>query len=152
MNQIQNTKSNYSNLTGIPGMDTQHNDLLSMCDSLLDILEKSDISSDFAVKSVREIIETLKSHFSAEENLLTLTNFPQRAEHTAQHKEQFELLLNELDALLERKNPEISCFVNHLRDVVLTQINVFDRDYAVHINNLMGMRDKLSFSAAGIRG
>ena len=137
-------------LTGIPGIDSQHKEIVSMCNTLLKNLEKGN-SPDSAYASVEEIMRELKSHCSTEEYLLDMIGFPRAAQHKAQHKKFFAALNRKLKPLKNSECSKTGNFILTLRENLLAHISDYDKKYAVHIENLMALRKKFSITALKAR-
>jgi len=137
-------------LTGIPGIDSQHNEIFLMFKVLLKRLVKKDISLAAAYSSVEEIMKCLKSHCSTEEHLLDMIGFPKALEHKTHHKKLLRKLNRELK-IIESSKGEIGCFARTLWDIVRAHILDSDREYAIHIENLISMRKKYNITALKAR-
>ena len=147
MGKRMTAKLNPMYSTGIPGIDIQHNELISICNNTLDILEKTNPSFDSVAVFAEDILKCLKSHRSTEENLLKMVGFPKTAEHMAQHKILYYQLKEVMKALKNNDCTEISHYVFSFRNALLTHISVFDREYTDHIEEIITLKKKFNISA-----
>ena len=138
-------------LTGIPGIDVQHEELFFTCDTLRKSSVRKNASLDSIIASAGEFLKNLKTHYTVEETLLEMIGFPKAAEHKAQHRKLFNVLKKEIKALKSNENPEISRFAHSLQDALINHIAVSDREYTVHIESLIEMRKKFNITALKAR-
>jgi len=134
-------------LTGIPGIDRQHDELLFMCDALQHRIQNDNPSPDFIDLSIQEIMGRFKSHFVTEENLLEMIGFPDAAGHKTEHKKIHNKLNKKLKALKEKRKVNFTRFVSSFRETICNHINTFDRGYTVHIEKLMHLKKKYKITA-----
>ena len=134
-------------LTGIPGIDDQHAEMIFMCDSILNRIKKESPSQEVIDLSIQEIIGCFKSHIVTEENLLEMIGFPEAAVHKAEHKKIFSKLDKKKSELGANKKAGFSRFVSSFRETIFNHIDVFDREYTVHIEKLMGLKKKYKITA-----
>jgi len=137
--------SEYS--TGIPGIDNQHSELFFMCNVLLKNLVKENHPPDAAYLSAQDIMRNLKNHCSTEEYLLDMVGFPKTPDHKIQHKKIFKTLNKELKAIKNSKGSDVSRFVRTFRDSLRTHISDADSEYAIHVKNLIFLRNKYNITA-----
>ena len=134
-------------LTGIPGIDSQHAEILFMCDALKNRIEEENPSPEFMNLSIQEIMHCFKSHTVTEENLLEMIGFPHAAKHKAEHKKIYSKLTKKNEALKKNKKVGVSRFVSSLRETIYNHVNVFDREYTIHIEKLMDLKKKYKITA-----
>jgi len=149
MEHTAKTDLNKINKTGIPGIDSKHEELIFMLDAFLDSLKKNVLSLDFIYTSLEGIMSCLGSHFVTEEGLLEIIGFPKIADHKAQHKEYMNMFTKELKALNNNKNVEIAKiihFVQAFRDTAIFHFAVSDADYINFIEKLLDMKEKFNIS------
>lgn len=155
MDQCPKIEISQNRITGIPGIDAQHKELFFVFDSFLKSLQKKDFSEDFVHSNIQTIIVHLLSHFSTEENLMEMISFPKLKEHKDQHRNIINVLKNETKNLANITGSEIRKLVLSFQHKILTHIDVFDREYALFIENLMDARKKFNittFEAQQIAG
>lgn len=151
MKQKEPIKLEPQYITGIPGIDDQHTRLIAMCNSVLDNLEKKDVSFESVSASVQEIVDELKSHFSTEESLMEMIGFPEIAGHKTQHEKLGKLFSEELKNLNKDVNAETSRSVCTMRDSELEHMAVYDIEYAIHIEKIISLRQKFNITALKAR-
>ena len=144
-------KLKLSRSTGIPGIDIQHNELFAMLNSLLDILEKPDASTDSVIVSVEELVGAMKSHYSTEENLFLMINFPRIEEHKALHRKLLAQLRKVLKTLPKNGISGASVLLRVFCDDLIDHFAVYDREYSDHIEKLLSLRKKFNISALKAR-
>jgi len=140
-------------VTGIPGIDSQHTELVFMLDAFLGSLKKDDLTLDFIYATLEGIMSSLKCHFLTEEGLMEIIDFPKIADHKAQHKEYICLFARELKALNNKhvEKVKIIQFVQAFRDTVIFHFTVSDGDYIGYIEKLITMREKFDISVLRAR-
>ena len=133
-------------LTGIPGIDKQHNDFLDMSETLLDRLEKEKPSIDYVSVTFQGIMKLIKIHFETEETLMDMIAFPKAEEHKAKHREIIRLLNKNKRLIKNRDNDELKRIVGDFKNTVYEHITDFDREYAAHIENLIAIKQKFNIT------
>ena len=134
-------------IVGIPGIDDQHNDLFMQFTALLDYLEKENRSFDYIYASLQKITEALETHFSTEESLMEMICFTGIENHKNQHNRLHKQLSDISDTLSREKDVQINQSLYSLRDAKLEHIASGDAEYAVHIENLMALKQKFNITA-----
>jgi len=134
-------------ITGIPGIDEQHNELAAQLAALLNHLGKGKPSSDFICDSFKKIMESLQLHFSTEENLLGMIGFPKKVEHISLHEKLYNQFSELAGAFEKTGDVNISDAVSALRDAGMEHIAVCDAEYAAHIEKLMALKQKYNITA-----
>ena len=150
MGRKPTVKLNAVHLTGIPGIDVQHNELFFMSNAL-NSLKKEKASPDSACAAAQELITHFKLHCTIEEGLLDMIAFPRAEEHKAQHKKLLAMLRKNLKALTNSKTPDIGSFAHIFQDAMLAHISDYDREYVTHIDNLIDVRKKYKITALRAR-
>jgi hemerythrin-like metal-binding protein len=110
-------------------------------------LKNTNPSPDIVWETVQCILSHLRSHLSAEENLMEMIAFPKAEEHKTQHKNILDMLAGEMSVLREKDNDKIRRFVKSYRHIAFTHISVYDREYVNFIENLMSARKKFNISS-----
>jgi len=134
-------------LTGIPGIDSQHTELVFMCDSLISRIEKENPTPDFINLSIQEIMGRFKFHFVTEENLMEMIGFPDTAKHKAEHKKIFNKLNKKLKTFKDTRKSGFTRFVRSFKESIRKHIYVYDRAYTAHIEKLMDLKKKYNITA-----
>jgi diguanylate cyclase (GGDEF)-like protein/hemerythrin-like metal-binding protein/PAS domain S-box-containing protein len=70
---------------GHPVIDAQHQSLVQLCNELLGVMLRARFTSEVAVL-IQRLLEEIKDHFKAEEEILGSTKFPGLKEHAEEHK------------------------------------------------------------------
>jgi len=135
---------NHPSITGIPGIDIQHNELILKLDDFINSLKDNSLSPAASQAVIQEIFENLTSHLSSEENLLEMVQYPKAAEHKAQHKNILNMVKGEMEILKDIDNSKLGRFMRSYRHIGLTHILVFDREYVNYIETLMTSKKKFS--------
>jgi len=135
-------------ITGIPGIDTQHNEIFTMLDHLLDSLENEKSSRDDINTAIHDIFDKMRTHIATEESLMEMIDFPKAAEHKAQHDNLFNMLAEESKILNSRDNAKISRFLRSYQHIAITHISIFDREYVNHIEKFKATKSTFRKSLA----
>jgi hemerythrin len=120
--------------TGIEMIDSQHKELVTLTNQLYHACLTGSTVADAAFKeAMGRMVEYVRFHLSAEQELLERVNYPNYAAHKKQHDN---LVINILEAAKEfdegRKFVP-NQFVRSLKDWIFGHIAVFDRSYATYI-------------------
>lgn len=145
----------YIAFTGIPGIDSQHSELIFMLDAFTDNLKKDDPDADFIYNSMDGILSFMKSHFVTEEKLIEMMGFTKITDHKAQHKECIELFLKELKTLNEKDftKAKLIQFIRAFRDTAIVHFSISDGDYVNYMEKLLsgrGKRDSIVSNARAV--
>ena len=138
-------------LTGIPGIDMQHTELFFFCSKLLGNLKDGSFSPDLASESVKEILEGLEAHYLTEEILLDMIDFPRMAEHKTKHEKILNEVKDNIGAFSTANAVEMGRIIRAFRDNLLTHISVFDREYVLHVENIISLKEKFKITALKAR-
>lgn len=120
----------------IPSLDNEHKLLVSLInDMALALLYHGDLRKKAVNDSLQRLSRYIRAHFESEERFLMFNNYP---DFNA-HKEQHELLLDELGAF-ERKfkagdQPFNSRMLLFLKDWLVRHIILHDCKFAVYYND-----------------
>ena len=134
-------------IIGIPGIDLQHSELLRKCNELLDCLERQTEPRDSILVQIQKIIEELRLHFDTEQILLDMIDFPGKDKQRSNHQELLGLLVRNPELFTKRSNDEIKVLISTFRDSYLVHILESDREFAIHIENLMKIKQKYNITA-----
>ena len=120
--------------TGIPLIDEQHRELVSLTNQLYQacLTGTNDVGPAFKTSMAR-MVEYVRFHFTAELEILERVKFPAYADHKMQHDS---LVKNILDAAKDfntGKKFVPNTFVRTLKDWVFGHIAVSDKQYALYI-------------------
>jgi len=122
--------------TGIELIDSQHKELFSLTNELF----RACMSDDETLRSVfietmGRMVEYVRFHFGAEQQMLQRINYPDYPEHKKQHDK---LIRDILDAANAHNNGDrlvANQFVRTMRDWILSHIAFTDRLYASYITD-----------------
>ncbi len=119
--------------TGITRIDIQHKVIVKLLNELHDIiLEENDKNSIDNV--IYELAQYTDYHFGTEEKFFEKYNYPEKKEHTLEHKK-FIAKIN--DIVQNKKNDKDFAAIdllNFLKDWLLEHIMVTDQKYATFFN------------------
>jgi hemerythrin len=124
--------------TGIQLIDSQHKELFSLTNELF----RACIGGDESIKDVfKEImsrmVEYVRFHFGAEQELLQRIKYPDYQEHKKQHDALVRNILESVKEYNEGKKLVPNQFVRTLRDWILSHIAHTDKLYVVYITTQM---------------
>jgi hemerythrin len=136
-------------LLGIPLIDNQHKRLLDMTNQLYaGCLMGEDKAKDFFKKTIHKAVEYVKYHFSTEEKIFLLLEYPGFAIHKKEHESFINKLIQNARDFEAGKPFVPNVFVRFLRDWILTHIAISDKLYADYIFDLK-KQGRLKFKETG---
>jgi hemerythrin len=120
--------------TGITLIDHQHKELFSLTNDLFRACVDRDetIKNAFA-ETMSRMVEYVRFHFSAEQEMMQRIKFPQYQEHKKQHDELIRDVLKAVKEYNEGKKFVPNQFVRTLRDWILSHIALTDKFYVTYI-------------------
>ena len=136
-------------LTGIPGIDSQHEELFAKAYSILDNAKDGKLTSELAYRLIQDMIVSFKNHCATEEHLLDMIGLPDALVHKEMHKNLYNRFYRELNINKNIKKIDLTHFTKHILNDFLTHIEVFDKEYANHITKLVEIRTK--FNITGLK-
>jgi hemerythrin len=115
---------------GIKQIDEQHKRLVKFTNDLYNsCIQGQDEASETFRKTLKDVVEYVKVHFSTEEALMAEHGYPGYAEHKREH-EGFVMKVLEQVSLFEGGKKFIpNQFVRYLRDWLLEHIAITDHRY-----------------------
>jgi len=121
--------------TGIQLIDSQHKELFSLTNELFRAcMGGNEELKDVFKETMGRMVEYVRFHFGAEQQLLQRLKYPDYQEHVKQH----ELLVRDiLGAVNEYNKGEKfvpNQFVRTMRDWILSHIALTDKQYVAYIN------------------
>ena len=116
MDQKSDFKLDPQFITGIPGIDIQHSDLIERCDTLLNYLEKEKTINEHVLTSIENLIEASRSHYDTEENLLDMIDFPKKESQKANHRVLLGILVKKPENFRKRGVDEVKKLIREYRD------------------------------------
>jgi hemerythrin len=119
---------------GIPLVDEQHKELIRLTNSLYEsCLQGDEAARENFKAAIRELVDYVKFHFGAEEQILKNIKYPGFTVHKKQHEDFVRQVLEEVRNFEEGKKFVPNVFVRFLRDWILTHIAMEDTKYAEYI-------------------
>jgi len=120
--------------TGIQLIDSQHKELFSITNELF----RACLSGEEAVKDIfketmERMVNYVRFHFGAEQELLQRVKYPDFQEHKKQHEILVRQILESVKEYNEGKKFVPNQFVRTLRDWILGHIGLYDKQYASYI-------------------
>lgn len=120
----------------IPLIDEQHQELIKLTNKLYEAcLEGSDAAQEYFKEVIRQTLDYVKFHFTAEERLLAGVKYPDLGVHKRQH-ESFVKKIAEDAKKYEEGKAVAYVFVNYLKEWILNHIAVNDKAYSEYILKL----------------
>ena len=120
--------------TGIDLIDIQHKELFLLTNELF----RACLTGEKALKSVftetmGRMVDYVRFHFSAEQELLHRIKYPEYQEHKKQHENLIRDILEAVKAHHKGEKFVPNQFVRTMRDWILGHIALSDRQYAAYI-------------------
>ena len=120
--------------TGIDLIDIQHKELFLLTNELF----RACLTGEKALKSVftetmGRMVDYVRFHFSAEQELLHRIKYPEYQEHKKQHEKLIRDILEAVKAHHKGEKFVPNQFVRTMRDWILGHIALSDRQYAAYI-------------------
>ena len=125
--------------TGIELIDNQHKVLVDLTNKLFQACRGRDGEEELhsAFKTTMgNMVEYVRFHFSAEEDMLRRINYPKFSEHKKQHEALIQMILDSVKDHMSGKPFIPNRFVRNLRDWIFGHIAVSDKDYAIFYGKL----------------
>jgi hemerythrin len=130
--------------TGIPLIDSQHKELFSLTNELFHACTGGEEKLQGVFKeTMGKMVEYVRFHFGAEQELLQRVKYPDYLEHKKQHDTMVLKILEAVKEFNEGKKFVPNQFVRTLRDWILSHIAHYDKLYSAYIitqkkNGLLG--------------
>ncbi|MDR3160834.1 MAG: bacteriohemerythrin [Spirochaetaceae bacterium] len=134
---------------GIPLIDEHHKTLIRLTNELY----QGCLSRDNTVRNIsfnntiRGVLDYVKYHFSTEERIMEIVNYPHLAEHKKEHEDFIITMVENAKNFQEKKKFVPNNFVRFLKDWVLSHIAIADTDYAKYIIELKRQGKGLGINA-----
>jgi hemerythrin len=120
---------------GIPLIDEQHKTLIEITNRLF--LECLDADAEVKFRGiVKEVVNYVKYHFSAEEKILERIGYPGIEGHKREHEFFVRELLVKVQAFEEGQKYVPNLFARFLRDWILAHIAMSDKAYSTYLFSL----------------
>jgi hemerythrin len=122
--------------TGIKLIDDQHKELISLTNELFQAcLDGENAVKDVFKETMGRMVDYVRFHFGAEQDLLQRVKYPDYQEHKKQHDAFVMQVITTVKEYNEGKKLAPNQFVRALRDWILGHIAHYDRLYASYIAN-----------------
>jgi hemerythrin len=122
--------------TGIALIDSQHKELFSLTNELFRAcLYGDEILKGVFKETMGRMVEYVRFHFSAEQELLQRIKYPDYQEHKKQHDAMIRDILGAVKEHSEGRKFVPNHFVRTLRDWILSHIALTDKLYATYIES-----------------
>lgn len=118
--------------TGILLIDSQHKELIELTNRLYQACLSGNDAAVFK-EAMSSMVNYVRFHFSAEQQLLERVHFPGYADHKKQHDVLIKDILDSVKAYNEGKNFVANNFVRTLREWILSHIAFTDKTYAIFV-------------------
>jgi hemerythrin len=126
--------SSYS--VGIRLIDSQHQELIRMTNALFkSCLQGDKAAREFFKKVIRSAVDYINFHFSTEEKIFVLVNYPLAAAHKKEHESFVAEVVKQSKDFEEGRKFVPNAFARFLKNWVLSHIAISDRKYAEYIQN-----------------
>jgi len=128
---------------GIPLIDEQHKSLLDMINELfVHCKEGEEKANEAFTKTMKKLVDYVKFHFGAEEELLLKYKFPEKAykEHKNEHEQFVIKVLQVVDDFQNGKKFVPNETVRFLRDWILSHVAIVDKGYSKFLMQKMGIQ------------
>ena len=126
-----NVESDVLLIFGIPIIDTQHANLVRIANNLWSSCQKGNDTANLRfIRAVHEAADYAQYHFSTEEKLLSLLEFPEFLDHKKEHADFLWKILNWVKEFQEEQNNNPEEFVYFINEWLRSHIDVSDRAFA----------------------
>jgi hemerythrin len=121
--------------TGIELIDSQHKELFSLTNELFRAcLGEDEELKEVFKETMERMVDYVRFHFGAEQELLQRIKYPGYPEHKKQHDILVRDILEAVQGYKEGKKFVPNQFVRTMRDWILSHIALSDKQYAVFIS------------------
>ena len=121
--------------TGVPLVDSQHRELIKLTNELYNACMGGKEKTEAVFKdAMRRMVDYVRFHFNAEQELLKQINYPDYPHHKMQHDS---LVKDIIDAAAEYKEGVKfvpNNFVRRLKDWIFSHIAVYDQQWAGYVH------------------
>jgi len=120
--------------TGIQLIDSQHKELFSLTNELFHACMDREVTLQGVFKeTMGKMVDYVRFHFGAEQELLQRVKYPDFPEHKKQHESLVRDILEAVKEYNDGKKLVPNQFVRKLRDWILSHIAHYDKLYAAYI-------------------
>ena len=127
----------HSLATGIELIDSQYKHLIDLTNELFRACRLGGESLDTVFKdTMSRMVEYVRFHFSAEQEMLQRIKYPKFAQHKGEHDSLIKVVLETTKDYGDKKRFVPNNFVRFLRDWIVGHIGHSDRQYAAYVMEL----------------
>jgi hemerythrin len=121
---------------GIKLIDKQHQELINMTNELFaSCLMGDEAARRFFKKVIQGAVDYINFHFSTEEKMFVLVNYPQAAAHKKEHETFVAEVVKQVKDFEAGRKFVPNAFARFLKNWVLTHIVISDKKYSEYIRN-----------------
>jgi hemerythrin len=122
--------------TGIPVLDNQHKELMNLTNHLFHACRTGMKEADNVFsEAMHKMVEYVRFHFSAEQELLERIKYPEYVEHKNEHDRLVKEILTAVKEFNEGQKFVPYHFVKILKEWVFGHIAIADKGYALFVAN-----------------
>jgi hemerythrin len=115
-------------------IDAQHKELLRFTNELYTACQTGGFNERISfIRAVQNAVNYTREHFSTEEKLMLLKNYPEYARHKSEHDTFVAEVLRQIKQLDHIQEIKGESFVHFLKDWILNHIAVSDKKYIPYI-------------------
>jgi len=116
---------------GIPVLDTQHANLVRICNNLrIACLNGVETRNDRFQRAVHEVADYARYHFSTEEKLMSILEYPGFYDHKREHEEFIWEILSRSKQFKEGDEHLAEKFVHFLNEWIRNHIALYDKAFS----------------------
>jgi len=122
--------------TGIQLIDSQHKELFSLTNELFHAcLGEDDTLKEVFKETMERMVDYVRFHFGAEQELLQRLKYPDYHEHKKQHDILIRDILEAVNGYKKGEKFVPNQFVRTMRDWILSHIALTDKQYVLYITD-----------------
>ena len=121
--------------TGIEFVDSQHKELVNLTNQLYKAcLSGHETAKTVFKEAMNRMVNYVRFHFGAEEELLLRINYPSYAEHKKQHEQLIQKILDAAKNYNDGKKFVPNQFVRTLQEWVFSHIAFYDKQFSFFVD------------------
>ncbi|MCL2067508.1 MAG: bacteriohemerythrin [Treponema sp.] len=118
-------------------IDEQHQELVRMTNEFYaGCLMGGIMAKVYFLKTIQGAVHYIKTHFSTEEEILKMIEYPELEFHKKQHEDFIATVLEQVRAFETEDNPDPTGFIRFLMDWILKHIANMDKNYIPYLDKL----------------
>jgi len=123
---------------GIKKVDKQHKDLVEMLNDMFNHVSLNEEQEKIYFNSIiKRLIKYVKNHFKTEEKIMLKTNFTGYIAHKEAHEDFVLNILKIVNDFTEGNRFNLLDLTQFLKTWILNHIAIMDRQYFIHIKNIL---------------